>query len=76
MSTLSSTEKTVLNLLDEKGEMYGLEMVKASSLLARGSVYVILDHMEDKGLILSRPVLDGRRLYAITSLGQETRTAI
>ena len=57
--------------------MYGLEMVRASSKLKRGTIYVLLDRMEDKGLVKSwkeakRANVAGmpRRLYKITGLGQ------
>ena len=75
----SPTEIAVLELLSGK-EMYGLEMVKASDRLTRGSIYVILNRMEDKGLVSSRVAdvsgpLAGRRIYSITGLGQRAYAA-
>ena len=71
----SRKEAAVLELLSGK-EMYGLEMVKSSDRLTRGSIYVILSRMEDKGLVCSR-VTDvsgpfaGRRIYSITVTGSQ-----
>ena len=75
----SPTEVAVLELLAGK-EMYGLEMVKASDRLTRGSIYVILNRMEDKGLVSSRAAETagpsaGRRIYSITGLGQKAYAA-
>jgi DNA-binding PadR family transcriptional regulator len=48
-------EMAVLELLIGGREMYGLELVKASEgLLKRGTIYVLLDRMEQKGLVSSR----------------------
>ena len=72
---LSRVEFEILNLLRSK-EMYGLEMVRVSSILKRGTVYVTLDRMSDKGLVKSRIPTDQkdpglpRRLYSATGLGQ------
>lgn len=72
----SGKEVVVLALLTTKHEMYGLEMVKASSDLKRGTIYVLLGRMEDKGFIKSREVKEEnmsglpRRLYSVTGLGQ------
>ena len=54
----SGKELIVLDLLAGKREMYGLEMVKASNKLGRGTVYVLLSRMEDKGYVSSRQVKD------------------
>ena len=75
----SRTEVAVLELLSGK-KMYGLEMVKSSDRLTRGSIYVILNRMEDKGLVLSEVAdvsgpLAGRRIYNITGLGQRAYAA-
>ncbi len=54
---LSKKEFAILDLLVPKGEMYGLEMVKASDgNLKRGSIYVILSRMAEKGYVESREV--------------------
>ena len=75
MNNLSPIEIIVLELLVSGGEMYGLEMVRKSSRIKRGTIYVTLDRMTDKGLVKSRreknPGDSGlpRRLYNITSIG-------
>ncbi|MBZ5659046.1 MAG: PadR family transcriptional regulator [Acidobacteriia bacterium] len=65
-------------LLDRRTrELYGLELVRESgSRLKRGTVYVTLGRLEDKGFIESRednqPNVSGlpRRLYKVTGYGQ------
>lgn len=72
---LSEKEAEVLRLLISNGEMYGLELVRESGRLARGTVYVTLSRMEEKGFVTSRleSVLPGdgppRRRYTPTGLG-------
>jgi DNA-binding PadR family transcriptional regulator len=71
---LSALESLILAMLCS-GEMYGLEMVKASDgKLKRGTIYVTLGRMEDKGYIRSREVEDDqpgppKRVYRITGEG-------
>lgn len=80
---LSGKEMVVLRLLASHGSaMYGLQLVGASNgELGRGSVYVVLDRMERKGLVDSRKEeqpLDGaaaRRLYWPTGLGERALAA-
>ena len=75
--TLSPKELLVLQLLREQ-ELYGLQLVAASSgRLKRGTVYVTLGRMEEKGYITSKveaaPSGAGglpRRIYAVTALGR------
>jgi DNA-binding PadR family transcriptional regulator len=76
---LSAKEQLILELLIGRREaMYGLELVGASrGRLKRGTVYVTLARMEDKGLVASRqedaPAEAGglpRRLYTPTALGR------
>lgn len=63
--------------------MYGLELVAASGgALKRGTVYVTLGRMEQKGYVASRledgPPAGGglpRRIYAPTALGREAMAA-
>ena len=63
--------------------MYGLELVAASKgRLKRGTVYVTLGRMEEKGLVTSRledapPDAGGlpRRLYEATALGRRVHEA-
>jgi PadR family transcriptional regulator, regulatory protein PadR len=79
--TLSGKEGLVLELLLENAakDMYGLEMVAGSrNKLKRGTIYVTLDRMEDKGYVKSRleeprPNVSGlpRRLYRVTGYGQK-----
>ena len=84
LPTLSGKEGIVLDLLAERGEMYGLELVGASEgRLKRGTVYVTLGRMEDKGYVESHqeeerpPGAIGlpRRLYRATPLGLRVRDA-
>jgi PadR family transcriptional regulator, regulatory protein PadR len=50
----SEKEALVLDLLSEHGRLYGLELVGLSAgRLKRGTVYVTLSRMVDKGLILA-----------------------
>ena len=52
---LSATERLILELLQEHGEMFGLQLVHASGRrLKRGTVYVTLGRMQDKGYLDSR----------------------
>ena len=75
--TLSPKELLVLDLLQEQ-DSYGLQLVAASSgRLKRGTVYVTLGRMEEKGYIMSKlePAPSGvgglpRRIYAATPLGR------
>jgi DNA-binding PadR family transcriptional regulator len=78
LPSLSGKEGLILDLLGRSKEMYGLELVTASGgELKRGTVYVTLGRMEDKGFISSRldepPPSGGlpRRLYTATSYGRE-----
>lgn len=78
LPTLSAKEALILSLLVRHGEMYGLEMVAESrGQLKRGTVYVTLGRMEDKGYLTSHvektPPAGGglpRRLYVPTPLGR------
>jgi DNA-binding PadR family transcriptional regulator len=79
---MSRTESLVMELL-RGAERYGLELVDASAgALKRGSVYVILARMEEKGFIESRqeersPGVSGvpRRLYRVTPYGVKVHDA-
>ena len=76
--TLSAKESLILELLIRDREMYGLQLVAASRRrLKRGTVYVTLGRMEEKGYLSSRledePPPGGglkRRLYEPTALGR------
>jgi PadR family transcriptional regulator PadR len=76
--TLSGKERVVLELLAAKGDhMYGLELVAQSrARLKRGTVYVTLGRMQQKGLIEAEPEkfaddsgLVPRRMYRATPYG-------
>ena len=75
---LSRKEYKVLELLIAKGEMFGLEMVESSEgELKRGTIYVTLQRMGDKGYVESReeprPMPEvgiPRRKYLATGLGE------
>jgi DNA-binding PadR family transcriptional regulator len=77
MPSLSPKEALILKLLTENGETYGLALVaSAGGKLKRGTVYVTLGRMEDKGFVESRqeaqaPEAVGlpRRLYKPTARG-------
>jgi DNA-binding PadR family transcriptional regulator len=79
----AATELLVLRLLSsEPSGLYGLEMVKKSGgKLKRGSVYVILGRLEDKGYIKSRIPRDAdhaglpRPHYTLTAQGQKVLQA-
>jgi DNA-binding PadR family transcriptional regulator len=81
--TLPAKQALVLELLVEHDEMYGLELVAASKRrLKRGTVYVTLGRMEEKGYITSRleaapPQAGGlpRRIYEATALGRRVLDA-
>ena len=82
LPTMSQTESAVLELLRGR-ERYGLELVDASrGALKRGSIYVILARMEEKGFVESRqeerpPGASGlpRRLYRATPYGLKVHDA-
>jgi DNA-binding PadR family transcriptional regulator len=73
----------ILELLG-RSEMYGLELVAASGGgLKRGTVYVTLGRMEEKGLVVSRvgdeaPAQGGlpRRVYSATGFGRQMSSAV
>jgi PadR family transcriptional regulator, regulatory protein PadR len=81
--TVSAKEALVLELLADAGDRYGLELVEASGgSLKRGTVYVTLGRMEDKGFVTSMQEERAsgaiglpRRLYRLTPLGRRARAA-
>jgi DNA-binding PadR family transcriptional regulator len=83
LPTLPPKEALIMELLVHEGEMYGLQLVAASDgQLKRGTVYVTLGRMEEKGYIASRlesaPHGAGglpRRLYDATALGRRVLDA-
>jgi DNA-binding PadR family transcriptional regulator len=79
----SNMERLVLGILrDHPAGMYGLEMIGASDgSLKRGTIYVLLGRMEDKGYVKSKvdkqashPGLPRPR-YTLTALGQRALLA-
>ncbi len=74
---VSSKEYIILDLLRSGAELYGLEMVKLSDgTLKRGTIYVTLGRMVEKGYLTSRqektpddPGLP-RRFFVITGDGR------
>jgi PadR family transcriptional regulator, regulatory protein PadR len=80
---LSPKESLIVELLLRDTELYGLQLVAASrGRLKRGTVYVTLGRMEDKGFITSReeapPADEGglpRRVYRATALGRHVYEA-
>jgi DNA-binding PadR family transcriptional regulator len=81
--TLPPKEALILELLMGESEMYGLQLVAASRRrLKRGTVYVTLGRMEEKGFITSRledapPESGGlpRRIYQPTAFGRRVLNA-
>ena len=82
LPSMSRTESLVMELLRNR-ERYGLELVDASDgSLKRGSVYVILARMEEKGFVESRQEdraagssAAPRRLYRATPYGRKVHGA-
>jgi DNA-binding PadR family transcriptional regulator len=82
LPSMSHTESLVMDLLRGR-DRYGLELVDASAgALKRGSVYVILARMEEKGFVESRQeermdTVSGlpRRLYRATPYGRKVHRA-
>jgi PadR family transcriptional regulator PadR len=80
---LSPTERLILELLAEHGELFGLQMVEeAGGRLKRGTVYVTLGRMQEKGYLVSRQeaVAPGaiglpRRLYRPTGYARRVLEA-
>ena len=81
--TLSAKERTVLDLLVTAGARYGLQLVDESrGQLKRGTVYVTLGRMEQKGLVESshEPMTREagaltRRMYRATAHGRRVLEA-
>ena len=75
---LSGKEFTIMQMLLDEGEMFGLEMVDVSDgELKKGTIYVTLQRMTDKDLLESReeerPENENgiaRRMYSPTVYGE------
>ncbi len=79
MPRLSTKEAVILDLLVNQGSMYGLEMIRASDELKRGTVYVTLGRMAEKGYVESHleNAPEGgvaRRVYQATGHGKRILT--
>jgi DNA-binding PadR family transcriptional regulator len=80
---LASTERLIIELLAHHQELFGLQMVELSGgRLKRGTVYVTLGRMHEKGYLESRqePLPEGaiglpRRLYRPTGLAMRVLAA-
>ena len=80
---LSKTQQLILELLAEKRESYGLELVRDSGgKLKRGTIYVLLHRLSEKGLVDSK--LESlsedqkgapRRIYKVTGSGMRAYQA-
>lgn len=83
LPTLSATERLIIELLAAHEELFGLRMVELSEgRLKRGTVYVTLGRMHEKGYLESRqePLPEGaiglpRRLYRPTGLAMRILAA-
>ena len=79
----SATERLIVELLAAHEELFGLQMVELSDgRLKRGTVYVTLGRMQEKGYLESRqePLPEGaiglpRRLYRPTGLAMRVLAA-
>lgn len=79
---LSETEFLIMSLIEEsdRSEAYGLDLVqKSEGKLKKGSVYVLLGRLEDKGFVEGRFVVEGsaipRKLYKATAQGKKVHHA-
>lgn len=81
--TLPPKERLILELLVSRGPLFGLALVdRSGGALKRGTVYVTLGRLEDKGLVSSEqePAHPGaiglpRRIYRVTGLGERVLRA-
>lgn len=84
MPTISRKEALILHLLIAKRDLYGLELVdRSKGKLKRGTVYVTLNRMEEKGFVESSldPAPTGyaglpRRRYRATGAGVRVLQAL
>jgi DNA-binding PadR family transcriptional regulator len=79
---LSAKEFEILKLLRSGSALYGLELVKESDgSLKRGTIYVTLGRMEEKGYVTSEKEASQshsglpRRTYRISGLGSKLLSA-
>lgn len=79
LPSLSGKEYLIMNMLiGSRRPMYGLELVDQSGgELKRGTIYVTLNRLEDKGYVNSKKepetpgIASPRRLYKPTGLGEK-----
>ena len=65
-----AAQQCILELLARSPRpMYGLELIEQSAgFLKRGTIYVLLGRLEDRGLVVSKLAgADGRRVYSLPS---------
>lgn len=80
---LPPKERLILELLEARGPLYGLQLVELSEgALKRGTVYVTLGRMEAKGYVESEQEAQApgaiglpRRIYRPTGLGHRVLRA-
>ena len=78
-TTMSATEYLIMSLLIGNGgrEMYGMQMIgKAQGKLKKGTIYVLLGRLEEKGYVRGRTeMVEGsaipRRMYRPTGHGHK-----
>lgn len=84
LPSLSRKEYLILEMLIQiRRELFGLEMVEASrGKLKRGTIYVTLQRMQEKGLVDSKPeprtapeIGIPRRLYRVSGYGERVYRA-
>src|SRR5215208_5147425 len=84
LPSVARKEHLVLEMLIQSGrELYGLEMVEGSrGDLKKGTIYVTLQRMQEKGFVDSRPepraapeIGMPRRLYSVSGYGQRVYRA-
>ena len=79
----STAERLIIEMLAQQGELFGLQMVEHSGgRLKRGTVYVTLGRMQEKGYLESRQEAQPegaiglpRRLYRPTGLAMRVLAA-
>ena len=64
----NTSKLNILKVLPSNGELFGSE-IRERTEINRGDIYVILNKMENEGLIVSRPNAEGRRSYSMTDKG-------
>jgi len=69
---MNKSQRTILNLLCNRGESYGLDLIGASDgVLARGTLYVYMQPLVDMGLVTAKIGADMiRQVYTVTSTGR------